>query len=46
MFNNKCIFYASTKVSEKIDDMRCMNNIKFSSSFEGENYKLLVFIDI
>ena len=26
--------------------MRCMNNIKFSNSFEGEKYKLLVFIDI
>ena len=23
-----------------------MNNIKFSNSFEGEKYKLLVFIDI
>ena len=31
-------FYASTKVSEKIHDMRCMNNIKFSNSFEGEKY--------
>ena len=39
-------FYASTKVNEKIHDMRCMNSIKFSNSFEGEKYKLLVFIDI
>ena len=26
--------------------MRRMNNIKYSNSFEGEKYKLLVFIDI
>ena len=34
-----------TKISEKIHDMRCMNNIKFSNSFESDKYKLLVFID-
>ena len=38
------IIYASTKVSEKIHDMRFMNNIKFSNWFEGEKYKLLVFM--
>ena len=40
------MFYALTKVSEKIHDMRCMNNIKFSNSFEDEKYKLLIFINI
>ena len=41
MFN--VFFMLSTKVSEKIHDMRCMNNIKFSSSkVKNTNYWFLL----
>ena len=41
MFN--VFFMLSTEVSEKIHDMRCMNNIKFSSSkVKNTNYCFLL----
>ena len=44
MFN--VFSFASTKVSEKIYDMRCMNNIKFSSSkVKNTNYWFLLIFE-
>ena len=40
---SNAFFFASTKVSEKINDIRSMNNIKFSSSkMKNTNYWFLL----